>query len=71
MPTRTVTMIDIPEGYLYGFPMEFDINWKTQSLFEWLLSKGVPNDVANNVGYYRSWTKNYTEPFLHITKQSN
>ena len=52
---KTITMIDIPEGYLYGFPMEFDIDKEKQSLDDWLLSKGVPEEVVAECSYYRCW----------------
>ena len=60
---KTITMIDIPEGYLYGFPMEFDIDKNTQSLADWLLSKGVPKEVVDECRYYRSWTRELTDKF--------
>ncbi len=50
------TMIDIPEGYLYGFPREYDRDNKTETFVEWCVRVGVPESVAEEITYVRQWT---------------
>jgi hypothetical protein len=50
-------MIDIPQGYLYGFPMEYDRDNETETFVEWCIRKGVPEDIADDIAWVRTWTE--------------
>ena len=47
-------MIDIPQGYLYGFPREYD-KPDDMGFFDWLISLGVPEAHAEQCIYIRTW----------------
>lgn len=47
-------IIDIPSGYLYGFPRVYD-KPEELSLEEWLISLGVPKSHAEKCIYIRMW----------------
>ena len=47
-------MIDIPSGYLYGFPREYN-KPADMEFFDWLVSLGVPEDHAEQCIYIRTW----------------
>lgn len=47
-------MIDIPQGYLYGFPLEYD-KPDDVDFFDWLVSLGVPEAHAEQCIYIRTW----------------
>ena len=49
-------MIDIPSGYLYGFPREYD-KPEDLPLKEWLISLGVPESHAKECIFIRTWEK--------------
>ena len=49
-------MIDIPQGYLYNFPREFDKPEK-MPFKDWLISLGVPESHAEQCIYIRTWEK--------------
>jgi hypothetical protein len=50
------TIIDIPQGYLYGFPREYDRDNQTETFVEWCVRVGVPESVAEEITYVRQWT---------------
>ena len=50
-------MIDIPNGYLYGFPMEYDRDNQTETFAEWCIRKGVPEHIADDIAWVRTWTE--------------
>ena len=49
-------MIDIPSGYLYGFPREYNKPADMEFL-DWLVSLGVPEAHAEQCIYIRTWEK--------------
>lgn len=56
--TKKIQMIDIPSGWRYGFPREFD-KPENQSYKDWLLEKGVPKEVADGTMliFSRMWER--------------
>ena len=55
---KKITMIDIPKGWRYGFPREFD-KPSYQSYRDWLLEKGVPEDHIDDtvLNFSRTWER--------------
>lgn len=53
---KTITIIDPPAGWKYGFPKHYDKK-DDQTLEEWLLEKGYPQVEIDNAGakYCRFW----------------
>ena len=49
------TMIDIPSGYLYGFPRVYDRDLENESMLQWLIKCGVPPEHAEECVYVRMW----------------
>lgn len=59
----TITVIDPPGGWLYGFPKqvhdEFFLLGSDFDLHKWLVSEGYPQEEIDKLGdkfYYRTWT---------------
>ena len=49
-------MIDIPGGWLYGFPRPYDKPDDVEFI-DWLVSLGVPETYAEQCIYIRTWDK--------------
>ena len=55
---NTLTMIDPPEGWKYGFPKTFDIKYN-QNIKQWLLENGYPQHLIDQgmAKHCRFWEK--------------
>jgi hypothetical protein len=58
MATKTVTMIDPPSGWKYGFPKPIDLQESKGRVLEWLVENGYPQKEIDACGehfYSRYW----------------
>ena len=59
---KTITLIDPPNGWKYGFPKEFPDN--IGNIPAWLTENGYPSEEVDILGpqfYYRIWTEEVTD----------
>lgn len=49
---KTVTMIDPPYGWKYGFPKPLELRYPEQSHREWLVEQGYPQSEIDRCGEY-------------------
>jgi hypothetical protein len=57
---KTLTMIDPPSGWQYGFPKELPNNYRETGfdIREWLVTEGYPRELIISYGEmfcYRTW----------------
>jgi len=52
MATKTVTMIDPPSGWKYGFPKPIDLQESKGRVLEWLVENGYPQEEIDRLGEY-------------------
>lgn len=63
MTTKTVTYIDPPSGWKYGFPMQVP-DPKPEDMLKWLVEQGYPQKEIDACGehfYCRWWNKEVKE----------
>ena len=56
---KTVTMVDPPSGWRYGFPKALPDDYpEGESIIPWLISEGYPQEEVDKMGdhfYCRYW----------------
>ena len=60
---KTVTMIDPPSGWMYGFPKAVpdDVDMFGDKLIAWLIEEGYPSDKTELLNRCRYWQQEIEE----------
>lgn len=57
---KPAVVIDVPEGWKYGFPKVLPENISPEDIDAWIISEGYPQKLIGEYGkhfYYRFWNK--------------